>query len=168
MAQKWRPCAVLAIMCESLPTSIFRGAGIGYYMRPFLGSQEKAHAALGTLVLVFGILQVLAAIFRPDKVRVTLNSCSDAVSNAANMFFREVWCAHALLASCHVMHANVCSIVYAGAQTAAFVGAAAPQQRPVVGYCHRGAQDIPVCRSNTCHITCCSHARQAKNVVCCR
>lgn len=38
-------------------------------MRPFAGTEERAHAALGTLVLIFGLLQVLAGMFRPDKVR---------------------------------------------------------------------------------------------------
>jgi hypothetical protein len=40
-------------------------------MRPFLGREEKAHAALGTLVLGFGMLQVLAGVLRPDQVSPT-------------------------------------------------------------------------------------------------
>jgi hypothetical protein len=43
-------------------------------MRPFLGSEEKAHAVLGTLVLVCGLLQVIAGVLRPKPVRPVKHS----------------------------------------------------------------------------------------------
>lgn len=33
-------------------------AAIGYYMKPFVGSEEKAHMALGSIALGLGFLQV--------------------------------------------------------------------------------------------------------------
>lgn len=47
-------------------------AAIGYYMKPFIGSEEIAHAVLGSLALAFGFLQILALLGRPAPVRSVL------------------------------------------------------------------------------------------------
>lgn len=67
-------------------------AGIGFYMQPFAGTQEKAHAVLGSLVLIFGLLQVIAGIMRPAPVSVAPTRASPGLHHVCVCARRDASC----------------------------------------------------------------------------
>ena len=111
--------SILITMCQGQPAH-WLSAGIGYYMRPFLGSEETGHAVLGTVVLICGLSQVVAGVLRPKPVRSVQNS-APWPSPAAGCECGYLW---------EILKHLSCNGASAGPQTAPLVGSAASQQWP--------------------------------------
>lgn len=77
-------------------------AAIGYYMKPFMGSEETAHVVLGSLALAFGFLQILALLGRPAPVRSVLFGfklstwAADAAAKQCGVWVARLWDEHRL------------------------------------------------------------------------